>query len=238
MIDTVLFDLDGTLLPLDQDVFIEKYFEMLAGAMVRHGLDPKQTVKGVMYGTMAMLKNDGTATNDARFWKAFSEFHGRDMMEYEPKFDAFYRTDFSRVKEVTFPDSRANECVKKLKSKGYTVAVATSPVFPAVATRARMQWAGLDEGDFALVTTYENCTYCKPNFDYYREILAKIDKMPEQCIMVGNDFGEDMCVREMGMQTFWLDTFPLNRENLDTEGVERGGFDDLLDKINALPDLN
>lgn len=237
MLDTVLFDLDGTLLPLDQDVFIEKYFSMLAGTMAQKGFDPKQMVKGVMHGTGAMLKNDGAAANCERFWQAFSEFFGKDMSGYEKDFDQFYRTAFHGVKEVTYPDARAAECVKRLKEKGYTVAVATSPVFPEVATRARMEWAGLNWEDFELVTTYDNCTFCKPDPAYYEEILRKIGKRAEQCLMVGNDVGEDMCVAKMGMQAFWLDTWPLNRKDLPTDHLERGGFDELLEKIGNLPDV-
>lgn len=238
MLDTVLFDLDGTLLPLDQDVFIEKYFTMLAGTMAQKGFDPKQIVKGVMYGTQAMLKNDGGATNCDRFWQAFSEFFGKDMTVYIDDFDLFYRTAFHKVREVTYPDARAAECVSLLKAKGYKVAVATSPVFPEVATRARMEWAGLDWDDFELVTTYDNCLFCKPNPAYYNEILGKIGKRAEQCLMVGNDVGEDMCVTEMGMQAFWLDTWPLNRKDAPTEHLERGGFDALLEKIRKLPEIN
>ena len=63
MLNTVLFDLDGTLLPLDQDVFIGKYFSMLAASMAGKGFGPKQMAKGVMYGTKAMLENGGGAPN-------------------------------------------------------------------------------------------------------------------------------------------------------------------------------
>jgi len=237
MVDTVLFDLDATLLPLDQDVFIEDYFSKLAETMAGKGLDPKQIVKGVMYGTGAMLKNDGGATNCERFWQAFSEFFGRDMSIYEKDFDQFYRTAFQQVKKVAYPDARAAECVRLLREKGYKVAVATSPVFPEIATRSRMEWAGLKWDDFELVTTYDNCTFCKPNPAYYEEILGKIGKKAEQCLMVGNDVGEDMCVTEMGMQAFWLDTWPLNRKNAPTDHLERGGFDELLEKIRALPEV-
>ena len=235
MVNTVLFDLDGTLLPLDQDVFIETYFKMLAGTMAQKGFDPKQVIKGVMYGTGAMLKNDGGATNCERFWKAFSEFFGQDMSGYEPDFDLFYRTAFHKVKEVTCPDARAVECVRRLKAKGYKVAVATSPVFPEIATQTRMEWAGLEGDDFELVTTYDNCTFCKPSPAYYEEILGKIGKRPEECLMVGNDVGEDMCVTEMGMEAFWLDTWPLNRKDLPTDHLRRGGFDELLRLIDGLP---
>ncbi|MBQ2957589.1 MAG: HAD family hydrolase [Clostridia bacterium] len=235
MMNTVLFDLDGTLLPLDQDIFIETYFKMLAGTMAQKGFDPKQVVKGVMYGTGAMLKNDGGATNCDRFWAAFSEFFGQDMSGYEPDFDLFYRTAFHKVKEVTYPDARAAECIRRLKEKGYKVAVATSPVFPEIATRTRMEWAGLKWDDFELVTTYYNCLFCKPAAAYYEEILGKIGRRADECLMVGNDVGEDMCVLEMGMQAFWLDTWPLNRKNLPTEHLRRGGFDELLQLIDGLP---
>ena len=235
MMDTVLFDLDGTLLPLDQDVFIEKYFSMLAMTMAKKGFDPRQVVKGVMYGTGAMLKNDGGATNCDRFWKAFSEFFRKDMSGYIDDFDQFYRTAFHQVKEVTYPDARAAECVKRLKEKGYRVAVATSPVFPEIATRTRMEWAGLEWNDFELVTTYDNCLFCKPNPAYYEEILGKLGKTAGQCLMVGNDVGEDMCVTEMGMQAFWLDTWPLNRKDAPTEHLRRGDFDALLALIDELP---
>ena len=235
MLNTVLFDLDGTLLPLDQDVFIEKYFSMLAMTMAQKGFDPKQVIKGVMYGTGAMLKNDGLANNCERFWQAFSEFFGKDMSVYEKDFDQFYRTAFHEVKAVTYPDARAAECVRLLKEKGYQVALATSPVFPEIATRTRMEWAGLNWDDFELVTTYDNCTFCKPNPAYYEEILGKIGKTADQCLMVGNDVGEDMCVTEMGMQAFWLNTWPLNRKNLPTEHLQQGDFDRLLEMIRNLP---
>ena len=37
---TVLFDLDGTLLPMDQDEFIKDYFVRIAHTMAGHGYDP------------------------------------------------------------------------------------------------------------------------------------------------------------------------------------------------------
>ncbi len=236
-ITTVLFDLDGTLLPLEQDVFLEKYLSLVARYMAKYGFDPKQMVKGIMYGTKAMLKNDGGALNCERFWDAFSAFFGRDMRDYEPILDSFYRNEFAGALEVIYPDVRAAQCVSRLKEKGYTVAAATSPVFPEVATRARIKWAGVNWDDFALVTTYDNCLFCKPNPAYYQEILDKLGKTAEECLMVGNDVGEDMCVSEMGMETFWLNTYPLNRLGKPVENIRQGDFDALLALIEELPDV-
>ena len=38
----ILFDLDGTLLPMDQTEFTNGYFKLLAAKMAPHGYDPKQ----------------------------------------------------------------------------------------------------------------------------------------------------------------------------------------------------
>lgn len=237
MLTTVLFDLDGTLMPLDQDVFLEKYLSLIGRYMMKYGFDPKQTVKGIMYGTGAMLKNDGGAFNRDRFWTAFSAFFGKDMTEYEEILDSFYRNEFAGVLEVLYPDARAAQCVKRLKEKGYTVAMATSPVFPEIATRQRMKWAGVNWDDFELITTYDNCTFCKPAQAYYQEILDKLGVKAEQCLMVGNDVDEDMWVSEMGMQTFLLQPYSLNRHNKPIDGIRQGDFDALLELIENLPDV-
>ena len=44
--------------------------------------------------------------------------------------------------------------------------------------------AGLSTDDFALITTYDNSSYCKPNPKYYVEILEKFGLKPEECLMV------------------------------------------------------
>ena len=41
MIKVVLFDLDGSLLPMDQDVFIKTYFGMLVRKISPHGYSPE-----------------------------------------------------------------------------------------------------------------------------------------------------------------------------------------------------
>ena len=59
-ITTVLFDLDGTLLPMDQDQFVKMYFGLLAKALAPR--DPEALIRGVWTGTKAMMTNDGSRT--------------------------------------------------------------------------------------------------------------------------------------------------------------------------------
>ena len=73
MMKAVLFDLDGTLLPMDQDVFIQNYFKRLAVKMAPLGYDADRLIKAVWSGTAAMVGNDGEVTNDVVFWKCFTD---------------------------------------------------------------------------------------------------------------------------------------------------------------------
>ena len=72
MLTTILFDLDGTLLPMDQEVFVKDYLNRLAAKMVPYGYDPQMLVKAVWRGTGAMVANDGRKSNEAVFWETFA----------------------------------------------------------------------------------------------------------------------------------------------------------------------
>ena len=237
MIDTVLFDLDGTLLPMDQDQFLELYMKALAKTFAPGGYDPKLLVSSVWKGTGAMVKNDGSMSNRERFWQVFSQAMGEDMLEKETVFEDFYRNQFAEAKAATGFQPLSGKVVRLLRSKGYTVALATNPLFPQVATLRRMGWAGLSPEDFDLVTTYEADTYCKPNLDYYRSVLERLGKEPGQCMMVGNDVDEDMCTVELGLTGYLLTDCLLNRRGKPLEGFLSGSFEDFYRYAEELPEL-
>ena len=44
--NTVLFDLDGTLLPMDQEAFIRLYFGALTQKFAPHGFEPEKLIQG------------------------------------------------------------------------------------------------------------------------------------------------------------------------------------------------
>lgn len=230
----VLFDLDGTLLPMDQDDFIKAYFGRLVQRLAPMGYDPEKLIKSIWGGTAAMVKNDGSKSNEVRFWKYFATIFGEDSRKDEPEFDAFYRTDFQAVRQVCGFDSRAAKVIQMVKDKGLTPVLATNPIFPAVATESRMRWAGLKQEDFALYTTYENSTHCKPNPAYYQDILSHLHAAPEECVMVGNDVTEDMVAQTLGMKVFLLTACLINKENKDISCYPNGDFDALMDYIQSM----
>lgn len=224
----ILFDLDGTLLPMDQDTFVKAYFGNLAKKLAPHGYEPEKLIKAIWAGTAAMVKNDGICTNEQAFWNYFVTVFGKDAREDEPKFAEFYRTDFQNVQSVCGYTARANETVQALKAMGFTLVLATNPIFPAIATESRMRWAGLNKEDFVHYTTYENSSACKPNLQYYRDVLAVIGAKPEECLMVGNDVAEDMVAAKLGMKVFLLTDCIINKNNEDISGYPQGSFDELI----------
>ena len=61
----ILFDLDGTLLPMDQDLFEKRYFQGLSTVMPQ--FQPQDLVKIVWAGTKMMVLNDGSKPNREAF---------------------------------------------------------------------------------------------------------------------------------------------------------------------------
>ncbi len=229
----VLFDLDGTLLPLDQDTFVKVYFKHLSEYMAKYGYDPKEYLDTVMRSTFAMKANDGSRTNAEIFWELYCDTYGNDAAKDEAVLDNFYRTDFQTVKSVTRVDPLAAETVRRLKDMGIPVIVATSPMFPTVAAESRVRWAGLCPEDFKMITTYDMMTYCKPSPEYYTELCRMLGVSPEDCIMVGNDVDEDMIAETVGMDVFLLTDNLLNRNSKEIAHYPQGGFAELMEYLGV-----
>ena len=233
-ITTVLFDLDGTLLPMDQDEFVKYYFGLLAKKLAPHGYDPQTLIKAIWAGTGAMVKNDGSCTNEEAFWNCFTALMGEDARKDEPLFREFYEKEFSGAKAACGFNPEAAKAVYAIRDKGYRIILATNPLFPAIATENRTRWAGLQPEDFELYTTYENSRHCKPNPAYYQDILDRLGLRAEECLMVGNDAKEDLIAGTLGMKVFLLTDCLINKDNTDISGCPQGSFRELLAFIDTL----
>ena len=234
-ITTILLDLDGTLLTMDNDEFTKGYFKMLVKKMAPLGYDPEKLVDSIWVGTRAMIQNDGSRTNMDAFWSAYGEIYGEKAKQDEVYFEEFYRTDFDRAVAFCEKNDGAREMLDLIHEKDLRALLATNPIFPGIATEKRMHWACLELSDFELVTTYENIGYGKPNPEYYREITRLIGVPPQECLMVGNDVEEDILAAEsVGMDMFLLTDHIINRRNSDITRLRRGGFAELLEYIRTL----
>ena len=222
----VLFDLDGTLLPMDQDAFVNGYFGYLVKKMMPHGYNPEKLIRNIWAGTAAMVKNDGSRTNEEAFWDFFASVYGEKCREDIRLFEEFYAVEFQQARALCSFTPHAAETVALVRKLGATPVLATNPLFPDIATRSRIGWAGLTPEDFALYTTYENISWCKPNPEYYREILRRLDARPEDCLMVGNDALEDTAAEQLGIEVFLLTDCVIDR-GADISRWPNGDFDAL-----------
>ena len=233
-ITTVLFDLDGTLLPMDQDEFVRAYFKLLAKKLAGHGYDPQALLGNIWAGVEAMVKNTGEVNNEEAFWRTFDAIYGEGVRKDIPIFEDYYRNEFQQVQQVCGFNPRAAEVICYVKEKGLRTVLATNPLFPVVATESRIRWAGLKKEDFEVITTYENSRHCKPNPDYYLDIIEKIGVKSEECLMVGNDVKEDMVANSLGMKVFLLTDCLINKEDKDISVYPNGNFEALLTYIDTL----
>ena len=227
MITTILFDLDGTLLPMDQDVFVRSYFGELTKKMLPREYEPKKLIETIWNGTNVMVQNNGACSNEDAFWNYFGQVYGENGLKDKTVFDEFYRVEFQKAAAFCGFNAEAKKTVDAFKKAGYRIVLATNPLFPSVATQSRIRWAGLEPSDFEFYTTYENSCYCKPNTAYYTELLQKIGCQPEECLMVGNDVTEDMAAQKLGMSVFLLTDCLINKEETDISVYPHGGFEAL-----------
>lgn len=235
MIRTILFDLDGTLLPVDQETFTKHYFTILMKKLIKYGVDPERMTKAIWDGTKAMILNQGDKTNEKVFFENFTSKFGYDAKVYEPIFLDFYTNEFDQVKAILGPQQGQRKLVEGLKTKGYTVVLATNPVFPECAVETRLQWIDLHLTDFDYVTTYENSHYCKPNPDYFREVLSAIGSDAKETLMVGNNTVEDVAAQIAGCQIFLVTDYLENQDKFNKGAIQSGTYEEVLEFLQALP---
>lgn len=232
----ILFDLDGTLLPMVQDEFVRFYMPLLAKEYISRGvqIEPERFIGAVWAGYKAMVKNDGSRTNREAFWSYIDPELPVSAEESEKIALDFYADGFNRAICTTQPTPLSDRIVKTARAKGLETYLATNPVFPRCATMNRIRWAGLDASDFRVITTYEDCVYCKPNPDYFRMILEQFRLDPEECLMVGNDVEEDLSIRSLGVKTFLVTDTMENKKNLPVSSEYTGTLDELLKFVESV----
>lgn len=226
----ILFDLDGTLLPMDNDEFTRQYFRLLAETT---GYPVDQLVPALWKGVAAMVKNDGTRPNAQAFWQTFGERMGQGVYRDIPMFNRFYSTEFHQAAAYTQPNPLARQAVALARQKAEVVVLATNPLFPPSGVATRLSWVGLRPQDFDLVTDYENSSFCKPNPRYYQEIQEKLG-LTGPCLMVGNDVQEDVqAASQAGMSAFLVADCLISQGEMPD--CPQGSFRDMLAFLEELP---
>lgn len=228
--ETVLFDLDGTLLPMHEPTFVACFYQALVAYVAPTGASPKQ-VGEVLKGSLAyVIANDGNRTNRQAFVDYYDAYRQSTGLHIDiEQMERFYATDFdTKVRASCGCDPQAALAVSYIKSENIPMVVATNPFFPSVATHARIRWAGLDPADFSEITTYENYHYCKPNLRYYEELFQRTGLDPQKCLMVGNNVDEDMIASKLGCDVFLVTRNLINAQQSDISKYPQGTLGDLV----------
>lgn len=221
MLKAVLFDLDGTLLPLDEQTFISKYLNLLANRLEKKGYNKEEFINVLWSGTKKMYLNDGTKTNEEVFWDEFTCHFGQESLKDKDFIDEFYTNEFLLTKSECEENKLAKEIVNFVKKNNLLCILSTNPLFPRVATKSRMGFVNLEESDFDYYSYYENSRFSKPNPKYFLDILNKFNLKPEEVILFGNNTYEDgECALMCNIKTYLVGNYiihhPKSNHNFET----------------------
>ncbi len=229
MFRAVLFDLDGTLLDIDMDLFIQRYFKEMIYMARESGLKTEGLIEKLWKATEAMIENkDPQLTNQQVFEQNFFKNSDHPPEVLQLFFDDFYDQSFDQLQESVGPFPETRSVMDEVFARDCKVVIATQPVFPDKAIRKRLNWAGVGDFDYHLITTYEVMHFTKPHTEYYLEIAESLGVKPEECLMVGNDVGEDLTAAQAGMKTFLVKERLRNQHDLPIKVDWQGYLPDLL----------
>jgi FMN phosphatase YigB (HAD superfamily) len=206
-ITTLLFDLDGTLLDNEIDKFIPVYLKLFASHVAPH-LPPQKFVAELLSGTRQMMtNNDFRLTLEEKFGAHFYTAMGVTKEKIEPTLNEFYEKRFGELRAETKVIPSARAAVEWAAQSGFKVGIATNALFPRSAIVQRLDWADVSahEFNYRVITTFEFMHFAKPSPEYYAETLAWIDARPEETLMIGNEWKNDIApAHQVGINTFWV----------------------------------
>ena len=225
---TLLLDLDGTLLDIEVSFFFGPMVEAMHD-LFRDILDMDRFRKGLFGGTEAIMvqpRSDGETNMDG-FNRTFADLTGMPVPEIVQRFQRFYTEVFPTLSRYGRPVAGASDFLERAREEGYTLCLATNPIFPASAVLERLRWSEVDPDLFPFIPGLENMSTCKPNLNYYLDLASRFDVEPSDCLMVGNDVQQDLPASEAGMGTFLVEGQVIDRGSSDLKPDARGSLEDL-----------
>ena len=189
----------------------------------------------LLASTMVMVKNkNSNLTNEDVFWNDFPDRIGFPRSALEPVILSFYHHEYRELGSNLPPAPLARKTLELALKKGFNITIATNPIFPKFALIERLSWINCHDLPFQMVTAMEDMHFCKPNPEYYHEILELLSVKGEECLMIGNDVEEDLIASHLGIKTCLVTDRLINRGKLKVEPDYTCSFAELNQIIQDL----
>ncbi len=232
-IQAVLFDLDGTLVDVDMELFVPGYLRRLTEQMSDH-VNPIRATQVLHQAVAAMFANtDASRTLESILFEVLQAELALLPERYTACLDRFCQDDLESLRPLVTGHPLSSQLIESSLAQGWKIVLATNPIFPRVVVDARLTWGELDGEAFHHVTAYETAHFCKPSPLFFEEILDLLQVPAETCLMVGNDTLHDLSASRVGMQTCLLTPWSIKRPGTCFKADWQGNHEELLSLIES-----
>ncbi len=199
---TLLVDLDGTLLGaynfLAHARFIRKTLWHLRK---QNGWSNSLKAMNALQKTFSMKKFTVDKTNADKATNAIAQALKMPFEQSEKVLVDMMSVVFPSLKLYFYPIKGAREFLD-WAHKRYPLILATNPVWPQEIIEMRVRWAGIDPAIFKSITHAKKMHSCKPDLQYYQEILSQEGMQPQDCLLIGNDMKNDYPAVKAGIAVY------------------------------------
>jgi len=210
LIKTILFDLDNTLSHIRnggawfREIFLHKYAETVSSGT---GVSV-DTIKIVVMKIVKDFKENPpiTKTISDIFFKAISQHLKVDIERIMELTHEFYTKKMLELKEFYEPAPKLHEVLNNLRDMNLKIAIATDPVTKTIGVMQRLKWINLDNFPFCFISSADTMHAAKPHKAFYKEILKNCNSKPEESMMVGDTYLEDIfAAKSAGLYAVFID---------------------------------
>lgn len=196
----LLMDLDGTLIHSGNFLVHLEFIGRILPLM-KQDKGWRAAWNSLKEGQDALKLKSKDKTNQERLIDIFEKHLGlpRDVAE-KRLFDSLLKV-FPKLESHFGKIPGAAKFIEWAKDH-YTMTLATNPVWPIELAHMRMRWGGINPDYFSSVTTSDRMHACKPDVEYYQEILEQEKFEASECLLIGNERKMDLPATRAGIAVF------------------------------------